>query len=341
MIKINTEQLTSKLDSLKQQQKLLPYYFLVGTEPYLQHQAQTVLQQNLKQAGFEEQYIFTIDAQTDWNKIYDHCQSLSLFSSQTLLVLLFGENGVNTTITAKLNELIPLLNPDIALILSLGKITKPQENSVWFKALSEQSLWVNCTAPDTAGLPQWLNQQAQAKGLKLEPQSIELLSYYYEGNLLALSQILEQLILLFPEGKVSFEQIENNINDSAIFTPYHWIDAILAGKTKRTMHILQQLKLNEVEVLILLRTIQRELLLLINLKRSSMPVRQAFDQYKVWQNRRPLFTQILNRLALHDLYQALNKLTQIEISLKQDYSTEIWRELESLSLLLIGKPVNA
>lgn len=41
------------------------------------------------------------------------------------------------------------------------------------------------------------------------------------------------------------------------------------GKSKRALHILQQLRLEGSEPVILLRTIQRELLLLVNLKRQS------------------------------------------------------------------------
>lgn len=337
MIKINAEQLATKLTQLQPSPDQLLCYLLIGTEPYLQHLAQSQLQKYLRTLEFAEQFIFTIDAHTDWNKIYDSCQALSLFSNRTLLILQFGENGVNAATTNKLNELVGQLTSDTSIIFSLPKLTKAQENSPWVKALSDHLLWVNCIAPDTSRLPQWLSQHAQQKELILDQPSIELLCYYYEGNLLALSQIIEQLKLLYPEGNISFAQVESNIDDSAVFTPYHWIDAILAGKSKRTLHILQQLKANDFEPLILLRTAQRELLLLINLKKCTVPIKAAFDQYKVWQNRRPLLTKILNRITLNQLYLSLNKLTQIEIALKQDYSTVIWRELDDFSLLLIGK----
>ncbi len=61
------------------------------------------------------------------------------------------------------------------------------------------------------------------------------------------------------------------------------------GKSKRALHILQQLRLEGSEPVILLRTLQRELLLLVNLKRQSAhtPLRTLFDKHRVWQNRRP------------------------------------------------------
>jgi len=90
---------------------------------------------------------------------------------------------------------------------------------------------------------------------------------------------------------------------------------------------------------ILLRTLQRELLLLLTLKRQSAhsPLRALFDKHRVWQNRRGMTTEALNRLSPDQLRQAVQLLTRTELTLKQDYGQSIWSELESLSLLLCHK----
>lgn len=97
------------------------------------------------------------------------------------------------------------------------------------------------------------------------------------------------------------------MNDAAHFTPFHWVDALLMGKSKRALHILQQLRLEGSEPVILLRTLQRELLLLVNLKRQSahMPLRALFDKHRVWQNRRGMMGEALNRLSQPQLRQAV------------------------------------
>ncbi|WP_159191199.1 DNA polymerase III subunit delta, partial [Klebsiella pneumoniae] len=96
------------------------------------------------------------------------------------------------------------------------------------------------------------------------------------------------LSLLWPDGKLTLPRVEQAVNDAAHFTPFHWVDALLMGKSKRALHILQQLCLEGSEPVILLRTLQRELLLLVNLKRQSAhtPLRALFDKHRVWQNRR-------------------------------------------------------
>jgi DNA polymerase-3 subunit delta len=72
---------------------------------------------------------------------------------------------------------------------------------------------------------------------------------------------------------------------------------------------------------------------------DTTPLRTLFDQQKVWQNRRALVTQALQRLSAEQLSLAVRLLTQMEITLKQDYGQSVWSELESLSMLLCGKPL--
>ena len=330
MIKISADQITTKLGS--------PYYLIIGNDPYLQHYAKTQLKTSFKQLGFNEQLPFNIDNQTDWSTIFDSCQEMNLFSDNTLIFLDFGENSINANVTTKLNTLSEMLTAEIVLIISLNKITKTNENAQWYKTLSDKLVVVSCNTPDEVQLPKWLSNHLQQKQMQIEPQAIELLCYYYEGNLLALTQIVEQLKLLFPNQTITYDQVESNINDSAIFTPYHWIDAMVSHKTKRATHIMQQLKMNEFEPLILLRVIQRELILLINLKKglSNKSFKQIFDEYKIWQNKRSMYTSYLNRFDIKDLFNTLKRLTEIEISFKHDNQLQIWDALSALTMQFMG-----
>ena len=330
MIKISAEKITQQLGS--------PYYLILGSDPYLQHYAQTKLRKAFKQAEYDEQRSFTINGQTDWSAMYDSCQAMNLFSSKTLLYLDIGEGVLNVSVAGKLNTLCEMLTPDIGLIISLVKITKAQENAPWYKALSNKLVVVNCATPQAAQLPLWIKTYLQQMHMTIEQPAIELLSYCYEGNLLALTQIIEQLQLLYPNQTITYEQVESNINDSAIFTPFHWVDAMISNKAKRAMHVLQQLKMNDFEPLILMRIVQRELILLINLKLAltQKTPRQVFDEYRVWQNRRAMYSAYLNRFDIRSLFALLANLTEIEINLKHNNELPIWDALLSLSMQFMG-----
>lgn len=334
MIRLYPEQLRAQLS-----EGLRAAYLLLGNDPLLLQESQDAVRHAATEQGFIEHHTFSLDASTDWNEIFSLSQALSLFSSRQTLLLLLPENGPNAAINEQLTRLISLLHDDLLLIIRGNKLTKAQENAAWVSALASNAVQVSCQTPEQAQLPRWLATRAKLLNLQLDEPASQLLCYCYEGNLLALSQALERLSLLWPDGKLTLPRVEQAVNDAAHFTPFHWVDALLAGKSKRALHILQQLRLEGSEPVILLRTVQRELLLLVNLKRQSAhtPLRALFDKHRVWQNRRGLVGDAINRLSGDQLRQAVTLLTQAELTLKQDYGQSVWAELESLSLLLCHK----
>ncbi|EOE0522532.1 DNA polymerase III subunit delta [Providencia stuartii] len=334
MIRIYPEQLASQL-----QESLRGRYLIWGNEPLLIQESQDAIRKTAQTQGFEEHFTFSLEQHTDWDEIFSLCQALSLFTSRQSLTLILPENGPSAAMAEKLIQLSQLLHPDILLLLRGQKLTKAQENSAWFKAISHEAVYISCLTPEYQRLPQWVAKRAHNMQLSLETEANQLLCYCYEGNLLALAQALERLSLLYPDGKLTLPRVETAVNDAAHFTPYHWVDALLAGKSRRAWHILEQLQREDTETVILLRAIQRELMLLLTLKRQSVttPLKTLFDQHKIWQSRRPLLSVALQRLSLHQLQSALLLLTQAELHAKQDFSHSVWPDLQSLSMLVCTK----
>ncbi|RWR00778.1 DNA polymerase III subunit delta [[Pantoea] beijingensis] len=334
MIRIYPEQLNAQLH-----EGLRSCYLLSGNEPLLLQESQDAIRKAAQQQDFTEHYSVTLDASTDWDAVFGICQELSLFATRQTLLLTLPESGPNTAMAEQLLKLTTLLHSDILLILRSNKLTRSQENSAWFKALSVHAVVVPCLTPEQAQLPRWVNARAKSMKLSLDDAASQLLCYCYEGNLLALAQALERLSLLWPDGKLTLPRVEQAVNDAAHFTPFHWVDALLAGKSKRALHILRQMQSEENEPVILIRTLQRDLMTIMTLQRQmqTTPLRTLFDQQRVWQNRRQLFTDALQRLSDKQLLQAIRLLTRIEITLKQDYGQSLWLELETLSLLLCHK----
>lgn len=264
---------------------------------------------------------------------------MSLFASRQTLLLLLPENGPNAAINEQLLTLTGLLHDDLLLIVRGNKLSKAQKMPLVYCACESQRAG-DLSDTGAGSASRWVAARAKQLNLELDDAANQVLCYCYEGNLLALAQALERLSLLWPDGKLTLPRVEQAVNDAAHFTPFHWVDALLMGKSKRALHILQQLRLEGSEPVILLRTLQRELLLLVNLKRQSAhtPLRALFDKHRVWQNRRGMMGEALNRLSQTQLRQAVQLLTRTELTLKQDYGQSVWAELEGLSLLLCHKP---
>ncbi|TCP92103.1 DNA polymerase III delta subunit [Cricetibacter osteomyelitidis] len=334
--RIFAEQLASSLNH-----KLHRVYGLVGTDPLLLGESKDQITHTALQQGFDEKIDVTVDNSTDWNALFDRCQSMGLFFNKQIISLNLPEN-LTALLQKNLQQLIELLNDEILLILQLPKLAKATEKQVWFALLNDFVI-INCQTPTIEQLPRWLANRTKAMALTIDKESVQLLCYSYENNLLALKQILQLLQLLYPDHKLTYPRVKSVVEQSSVFTPFQWIDALFEGKENRARRILQGLVQEDTQPVVLLRIVQRELMTILQLAQPQQKVeldtplptqnlRGAFDKLKVWQNRRAAFTQLLQRLTYRKLYQIIQQTADIERAVKQDFSADVWQQLEDLSV---------
>ncbi|MGO1295984.1 MAG: DNA polymerase III subunit delta [Vibrio sp.] len=319
-------------DSLSKQ--LYGCYLLFGNEPLLLQESKTAIEFSAKQQGFDEVHRFNVDANLDWNDVLDCCHAMSLFSSRQLIELTLPESGLNATITKAFQSLAQSLNPDVILLISGPKITRAQENAAWCKALLVNGCLVNCLTPDINRLPQFVSARCRQLNLTPDQDALQMLAHWHEGNLLALVQSLEKLSLNYPDGKLTSARLEASLSRHNHYTPFHWTDALLEGKAQRAQRILAQLQSEDAEPIILLRTLQKELLQLIKMQHAmtQQPIGAVMESFRVWNNKRPVYSAALQRLSAQKLRQLIKLLAQCEILTKTQYEQPVWPRLQQISL---------
>lgn len=309
-------------------------YLIFGNEPLLLQESRQAIYSKANQLGFEEKHRFTADTSLNWNEVYDCFQSMSLFSDKKIIEFEVPEAGMGATITKELMQVVPLINPDIVVIIAGNKLTKAQENAKWFKTLNQQGYWISCLTPDLQRLPQFVLARCRKMNLSPDAEATQMLAQWHEGNLFALSQSLEKLALLYPDGQLTLVRLKESLSRHNHFTAFDWIDAILAGKANRSQRILRQLESESIEIIILARTIQKELTQLIKMKAllNQSSFADVFNQYKVWQSKRPLYSAALNRLSSDKMMHCMCLLAEIEILAKTQYERSPWPLLQQLTL---------
>ena len=339
MQKIFPEALTNSLN-----QTLSPFYLLTGTDLLLLEESKDQILQAARLKEFDEKTEITITNETNWDTLFEAAQSMGLFFSKQMMLLNLPES-LNANQVKQLATLCRLSHSDLLLVFCLPKFTKAVEKQEWFTQIETQLIQVNCQTPDVAKLPNWLAHRAKLMGLQIEPEAAQLLCYSYEGNLLALKQALQFLQLRFIDGKITLKRAKEIVEQSAQFTPFQWVDALLEGKIGRAERILNYLKNEDVQPVVLLRIIQKELFILLEISRLPTPlyhydqplltnqIRAEFDRLKIWQNKRPFYVQACQRLTYRKLFILIQQLAVLEKQLKQEFSEQIWLELGRYSTL--------
>ena len=269
MNRIFPEQLNQHLS-----QRLAKVYFLVGQDPLLLSESEDAIYKTANQQGFDEKNNIQIDSQTDWAQLIESCQSMGLFFNKQVMVLNLPEN-FTALLQKNLQEFISVLHDEILLILQIAKLAKVNENQAWFVELNQyetSAILVNCQTPTAENLPRWVKNRTKAMGLEADDEAIQQLCYSYENNLLALKQTLQLLDLLHPDHKLNYNRVISVVEQSSIFTPFQWIDALLMGKANRAKRILKGLHAEDVQPIILLRTLQRELFTLLELTKPQQGI---------------------------------------------------------------------
>lgn len=207
------------------------------------------------------------------------------------------------------------------------------------QALDAKGLYIPCNTPEARHLPRFIQGRCQKLGLKPDHESVQLLAQWHEGNLLALAQSLQKLVLLYPDGDLTIVRLEEALSRHNHYTPFQLLDAVLAGQAKRSQRVLRQLQGEGVEAVILLRTLQRELTQLYKMQEmgsKGTSLNNIFENFRIWQSRREVYIGALHRLPLPVIIKLLHQLAELELRVKTDFDYQPWDALSALCAEMCG-----
>ena len=91
-------------------------------------------------------------------------------------------------------------------------------------------------------LPQWLAGRLKAQKQDADAETLEFIADRVEGNLMAAYQEVQKLALLFPPGRIAFEQVREAVLDVARYDVFNLGAAMLEGDPQRLARMLDGLK---------------------------------------------------------------------------------------------------
>ncbi|MEH6473796.1 MAG: DNA polymerase III subunit delta [Halopseudomonas sp.] len=332
-MKIKPEQLNTQL-----KQPLLPVYLLTGDEPLLIQEAGDQLRSSARQAGFSEREVFHADAGFSWESLLESSQSLSLFSDKQLIELHIS-NGKPGKGSDTLTQVLAAPSPDNLLIIYCPKLDASAQRSAWFKAIDKAGAVIQFWPVEPQRLSSWIQQRCRTAGLTIDAGAAQLLADRVEGNLLAAAQEIEKLNLLNDGAPLSEELIIGGVADSARYDVFGLIDAALEAKSARCLKILQGLRAEGTDAIVVLGSLTWEVRKLLELSQQSGPISEAqYKKHRIWGKRKTLVSQALQRLKPSQLEQMLQQCAAIDQAIKGMRRDDPWQLLSAITLQLSGKP---
>jgi DNA polymerase-3 subunit delta len=334
-MQLRNEQLENYL-----RKQLVPVYLLSGDEPLRMQEAGDAIREVARREGYTEREILDQGGGFEWSSLYAAAESLSLFGEKRLLELRLtsGKPGVEggKSLVAYCER--PAV--DTILLITLPKMERAQAKSKWYQAVDKLGVVVQIWPVEGKRLNPWIEQRLRRVGLTPDAGVVEMLADRVEGNLLAASQEIEKLLLLYGQGVVTPEKLLEAVADSARFDIFNLVDTLLVGDINKGLRILKGLKGEGIAAPVVLWAISREIRLLAEMA-FDITIGQGVDQvmakHRVWERRKPILRKALQRHVNH-WQRLLMDCAQADKAIKGLDSADPWLLFQQLAHGMAGLP---
>ena len=297
-------------------QNSLPVWLVFGDEPWQKNDAIAQIKLHYSQQGYNDIQRFSIDDKFDWGSLLGEFQTMSLFASQRIFELEFVQTKLNDKGQKALLSLSEQLDQDTIIICHGVKLDASITKKKWFKALENNGCYIPVYNIEGKHLTQWTNQHCRRLSLQLEPAASQLIIEYCEGNLLALSQELEKLSILFGQSPVRVDDIEALLINQSKFNPFQLIDEMLTGNIAKCLTLIEQLQQDGSAIGQLIWFVHKELSLLLALKSAltqGVPINEVYSQHRIWDKKKPAYNKAINAITDRNLGLAQARLAELDL----------------------------
>ncbi len=317
---------------------LKPIYVITGDEPLQLAELADQIRKAAKLAGFDNREVITVDANFEWNQLAFLANSMSIFADKKIIDLRLPSGTPGVDGSKALVAYCDRLQEDNLLLITAGKLASAALKTRWFEALDKQGIVIQVWPLEGQELVSWLQQRLQQRGLSANADGLRLLASRVEGNLLAAAQEIEKLYVLYGAGSLTQQQIVEVVADNSRYDVFKLIDSVLSDREDRIVKILSGLREEGVAAPVVLWALAREARSLIKIKWAIAGGQSrdlAFKNNQIWDKRKQIISNVLNRLSDKDLTSILMLGAKADRQIKGQQSGDAWETLREVCLMFV------
>lgn len=318
-------------------QALFGFYFFSGQDTFLVNELSETLIDSAKKQGFSDFSRFYIDSSASFEAIYTAFYTPSLFSPKIALIIQLHQWKLDEEIKTLFTTLAQSKHKHIIAIIKGPKLERAISNTKWFQTMTQDAAWIDLPPLFPSKLPYWLQQRAKQYGFNLSPSQAEFIAQRTENNLPAAAQGIEKLALI--NTPITNEIIEDVIETSAEYDVFKLIDACLSKNSERIYRIFCYLKNNQLEPILIIGALAREVRLLAELiqaKQENKILKTKAQELGIWESRLPLLQSFIQNNKQENCSNILAHLAQCDAIAKGVIHGDIWHELLIICMKIGG-----
>lgn len=330
MAAFDSEALRKELQK-NQQSKFL----LLGDEALSRKEAFDIIRQFAKDKTYAEKLSFTVDRFFKWDQCSSSLSSQGLFSQRRIIEIIIPSGKINTEGSDSFYEILKNFSQDDLLVVHLPQIDKETKLQKWFKEIEKIAYTIKLDEIKPSELPFWLKKRASLLSISLDEESIQLISQFVHGNMLAADQELNKLALLFPSQSISYEKVSQSISNVSRYDAFELTEYVLKGDQKKTLSTLNFLReegQNPISITSSLSWVLKPMLEIKELDFTGQSLEGHLTKSRIFGDKLIFSKKALSFFSLKHLRAAIQKLSEIDKISKGVSPGDAWLETTRLCL---------
>ena len=326
------------------EKSLASLYVIASDEHLLAMEAADRIRKKARNTGFSEREVLIVDRYFKWGELTSTQQSMSLFGDKKLIELRIptgkpGKEGGQALQDYAAHCATAATADDTLTLITLPKLDWTAQKSAWVTALQRAAVYIDIPVVERPQLANWIGQRLAAQGQSADKLSLDFMVERVEGNLLAAHQEIRKLGLLYPEGRLSAEQVQDAVLNVARYDVFKLSEAMLSGDVSRLVRMLEGLKGEGEALPLVLWAVTEEIRILLKLKlgvNDGRPLAALMKDYRIWGPRERLIPNAIARVTLSTLQTAMHESAQIDKLIKglraRAFAGDPWDALLQLAM---------
>ena len=280
-----------------------------------------------KDSNFDEKTTYVVSKDMDWSFLDSNNENLDLFGSKKIIEIKLLGSGPGNKGSKAIKEYSLDPNPNKLLIVSAEGLDKKSQSSAWAKSLEENGVMVVENPIPLNSMPKWIQSRANDSNVLIKNDAAQLLAEKTEGNLLAATQEIIKLALLYPNIEIGLKEMEDSISNASKYGIFDLSNAFVSGNKNRTFQIIESLKSEGTQPTLILWALTKEI-------NNLYKVMEDNSTKNIWGPKHYLetLTKRVNQLNKRKLKQSLLEIAEIDASIKGLSSKNPWQAIRDLAI---------